>query len=188
MPTLELFVAPVRVKGLTADGSIPLDPAPADLPRVLLRRLSCLMRIELPGGVSVVRDAVIDSGAPLTIFPHKIWAADFGWEAGRDYEELSLAGGGSSAMRGRVMGHEYCYRLAVLRTPVELLGKNPSDDRLRLERLVAQLETPAENATTSTGLPSIVFGLWGNAIEGRTLRVRRLSGSDELLAHLDFDS
>ena len=173
MPVLDLFVKepePCVVKG----GILALDPPVAGLNRVLIRELSCALRVPPHPGAY---HAVLDTGAPLTIFPHWIWHHQFGWQAGRDYEELRVAG--IPALTGQVLGYRYSCRLAQLKVPVELAGRDPKGARLRLDALVCQLADTGEP-------PFILLGLWGGAFTGRRLAVELRSNSDDLQARLEF--
>jgi hypothetical protein len=163
VPSLELIVLPPDVRNLPVDGNLPLDPPFPGLDRVLLRRLQCWLRVPpIPGA----HDAVLDTGAPLTVFPHTLWNHQFRWQAGRDYDELSVAGVGT-VQQGQVLGHR------------ELAGRNPRGDRLRLDGLVCQL---ADRGSP----PYVILGLWGGVFEGRRLAVERLPASDDLAARLEF--
>lgn len=175
VPSLELFVGPPGSPTSPAAGNLDLAPPLPGLSRVLLRRLSCTLRA--PPAPGAFR-AVVDTGAPITLFPHAIWSGLFNWRAGRDYDELAVAGLGTT-LRGSVAGGRYAFRLARLRVPVELAGATPGGPRLRLDGLVCQLTDPG-------GPPYIMLGLWGNALDGRTIKVTRRPGSDDLSAQLDF--
>lgn len=174
MPALDLYAKPLRVRDLSADGNLVLDPPLPGLPRVLLRRLTCLLRVPTVPGA---REAVLDTGAPLTVFPFDVWSREYRWQAGRDYDPLSVAGV-AGVLHGQVLQHRYQCRLARLRVPVELAGRS-LNVRLRLDSLVVQLTEPG-------GPPYIILGLWGNALDGRTIQIARHPGSDELAAHLRF--
>jgi hypothetical protein len=172
---LDLFVDPLSVAGLPPGGSLNLAPPLPGLNRVLLRRLYCSLRVApIPG----VYKAVLDTGAPLTIFPYDLWHTRFNWRAGRDFDELTVAGL-TAPLTGQVLGHRFGCKLARLRVPVELAGADPKGDRLRLDALVCQL---AETG----GPPFIVLGLWGGPFTGRRLAVEPHPHSDELLARLEF--
>lgn len=174
MPALDLFVNSFPVVGLSTDGNLNLTPPIIGLNRVLLRRLYCSLRVPpIPGAY----EAVLDTGAPLTLFPHSLWYHQFGWRAGRDFDELTVAG--VSALTGQVLGHRFSCRLARLRVAVELAGRDPKGDRLRLDSLVCQL-------ADTGGPPFVILGLWGGAFTGRRLAVEPLPGSDELTARLEF--
>jgi hypothetical protein len=174
VPSLELFVDPPR-RFVPPDGNYVLDPPIPGLSRVLVRHLYCSLRVPpVPGAY----EAVLDTGAPLTIFPRSLWDHQFRWQAGRDYDELSVAGIGTT-LRGQVLGYNYSFRLARLRVPVELAGRDPRGARLRLDALVCQL-------ADTGGPPFILLGLWGGAFSGRRLAVEPQPNSDDLIAQLEF--
>lgn len=175
MPSLELIVDALDAVGLPADGNLVLDPPLPDLNRVLLRRLICWLRVpQIPGAKS----AVLDTGAPISIFPHKVWFSDFGWRAGRDYDEICVTDLGTT-FAGHVLSYRYSFRLARLRAPVILAGKNLGGDRLQLDSLVCQLTDPG-------GPRRILLGLWGGVFEDRRLVVEREPSGDDLRARLEF--
>lgn len=170
MPSLELIVEP------------PPPPAPAQFllmssvlgtGRVPIRRLWCDLRCPPRSGAYRV---VLDTGAPVTIFPHALWSGKFGWRAGRDYDELPVA---AANLHGHVAGRRYSFTLARLRVPVELAGRDLRGDRLRLDGLVCQLADPA-------GPPLTLLGLWGGAFVGRKLAVDPDPAGDDLTAALDW--
>lgn len=173
MPALDLFVsAPARL--LPTDGILVVDPPLPGLPRVLIRQLVCTLRAPPAAGAF---EAVLDTGAPLSIFPHHLWSGHFSWRAGRDYEEIAVAGGYS--LTGRVLHHRYSLRLARLRVPVVLAGTNLQGDRLTIDSLVCQLADPG-------GPPFIILGLWGGPLTNRRLAIDEEPGGDDLLARLDW--
>ncbi len=174
MPALELFVRP-PLRFIPPDGNLVLSPAIPGLNRVLIRELSCVLRVPL---ISGGYHAILDTGAPLTIFPRDLWDHQFHWQAGRDYDELSVAGIGT-ALTGQVLGYRYSCRLARLRVPVELAGRDPKGDRLRLDALVCQL-------ADAGGPPFILLGLWGGPFTGCRLAVEPQPNFDDLLARLEF--
>jgi len=174
MPALDLIVEKLDISGLPDDGNLPLYPPLTGLSRVLLRRLSCQLRVPpIPGAYK----AVLDTGAPLTIFPHKLWHDQFRWQAGRDYDDLTVAG--VPALQGQVLGHRFSFRLARLRVSVELAGRDPKGDRVRLDSMVCQL-------ADAGGPPYIILGLWGGVFTGRQLAVESQPGGDDLIARLVF--
>jgi len=174
VPALDLFVTAPRVGFLAAGGNLDLNPPVSGLNRVPLRQLVCSLRVPpIPGAY----EAVLDTGAPLAVFPHGHWYHQFGWRAGRDYDELTVAGVASPT--GQVLGHRFACRLARLRVAVELAGRDPKVDRLRLDSLVCQL-------ADAGGPPFIILGLWGGVFTGRRLVVEPQPGSDDLAARLEF--
>lgn len=173
MPVLELFVSPPNIPTLPASGNLDLSPAVPGLGRVPIRRLVCSLRVPpIPGA----REAILDTGAPLSIFPHRVLSGDYNWKAGRDYDELSVAGG---APTGQVLGFHYSFRLVRLRVPVVLSGKNLKGDRLRIDSLVCQL-------AKAGGPTFILLGLWGGVFDNRRLVIDRDPAGDELTARLEF--
>lgn len=173
MPVLDLFVgAPDSC--IVPNGEFDLVPPVPGLNRVLVRELSCSLRVPPHSGAF---KAVLDTGAPLTIFPRSLWDFHFHWQAGRDYDELTVAGVGT--LTGRVLHHHYSLRLARLRVPIELAGRDPKGDRLRLDSLVCQL-------ADTGGPPFTLLGLWGGPFAGRKLAVEPQSSSDDLYARLEF--
>lgn len=174
MPALELFVSAPDVRNLPRNGNLPIDPPLAGLDRVLLRRLTYWLRVPPHPGAY---DAVIDTGAPLTVIPREIWDHQFHWQAGRDYDDLSVPDIGTT-FRGQVLGHHYSFRLARLRVAVELAGRDPKGDRLRLDSLVCQL-------ADAGGPRYVILGLWGGPLVGRRLSVEP-QPDDDLAARLEF--
>lgn len=172
---MDLLVEQMSVAGLPAGGNLLLDPPLPGLNRVLLRRLYCWLRVPPSPGAKV---AYLDTGAPLTTFPEQVWKHDFGWRAGRDYDELAVAGTGPT-LQGQALGHRYSFTLARLRIPVELAGRDPKGPRLRLDDLVCQL-------ADANGPPFVLLGLWGGTFTGRRLAVDTLPASDDIGARLEF--
>ncbi|MBX9628626.1 MAG: hypothetical protein K2X82_32815 [Gemmataceae bacterium] len=170
MPSLELFVGPPLWPAIPQFNVV---PQVGGLGRVPLRRLYCDLRCPPHPGA---RQAVLDTGAPLTILPHAVWSGAFNWRAGRDYDELPVA---VANLHGHVAGRRYTFILARLRVPVELAGRDPRGDRLRLDDLVCQLADPA-------GPPLTLLGLWGGAFVGRKLAAEADPAGDDLAARLDW--
>ena len=170
MPSLELFVLPPAPPAVAQFDVVP--PVPG-LSRVPIRRLYCHLRCPPRSGAF---DAVLDTGAPLTVFPHAVWSGRFGWRAGRDYDELPVT---AANRHGHVAGRRYTFTLARLRVPVELAGRAPRGDRLLLDPLVCQLADPG-------GPPVTLLGLWGGAFAGRRLAVDPDPAAGDLTARLDW--
>jgi hypothetical protein len=173
LPTLDLLVEQISLAGVSGD--LLLAPPLPGLSRVLLRRLYCWLRVSPIPGAKV---AYLDTGAPLTVFPYQVWKNDFNWQAGRDYDELSVAGLGT-ALTGQVLGYRYPCRLARLRVPVEFAGRDLKGDRFRIDSLVCQL-------ADQSGPPYIILGLWGGPFVGRRLAVEPQLNSDDLQARWEF--
>jgi hypothetical protein len=175
VPSLDLFVSAPNLIGPLRGGNLDLDPPIPGLPRVLLRRLVCTLRAPpVPGAYA----AVLDTGAPLTLFPHDFWHNRFGWRAGQHFDELSVAGIGT-VLTAQVLSYRFPCRLARLRVPIELVGRDIKGDRLRLDSLVCLF--------AETGGPSfIILGLWGGAFVGSKLTIERQPNADDLQARLEF--
>jgi hypothetical protein len=175
MPALDLFVDAIEVKNLPSDGILVLNPPLPTINRVLLRRLSCILRVP---GVRGVRQAILDTASPLSVFPYHVWHGIFNWQEGHDFDELSIAGVGKT-LQGQILGHRYSCRLVHLRVAIELSGKNLKGDRLKLDSLICQLADPGN-------MPYILLGLWGGPFVGSRLVVDRMTGSDDLEARLEY--
>lgn len=174
MPTLELYVKEVRVAKIAPHGFFQLKSTFDGLNRVLLRRLTCLLR---SAGGQGIWEAIIDPGSPLTLLPYSVWSEKFNWQPGIDYDELEVDNA-DTPLTGKVRGHTFSFKLARLRVPIELIGKDLTGPRIRVESLIVQL--------LDAGPPYILIGLWGGALEGKRLSFNRLPQSDELAAKLDF--
>jgi hypothetical protein len=167
VPVLELFVRPPD-PCIAPNGNLDLSPPLPGLNRVLIRELSCSLRVPpIPGAYK----AVLDTGAPLTLFPHDLWHHRFRWRPGQHFDELSVAGL-AGPLTGHVIGRRFHCRLARLRVPVELAGRDPKGDRLRLDSLVCQLAEAGRP-------PFTILGLWGGAFVGRQLAVELQPNSDD---------
>jgi hypothetical protein len=173
VPALDLFMEPIRMAGATQAGNLPLNPSAWPLRRVPLRRLSCTLRVPpIPGA----QRAFIDTGAALSQFPHHVWANQFNWRAGRDYDELTVTG--NPPLRGQTLGFNYAFRLVRLRVPVFLGGRDLAGPRLQVDSLVTQLAEPG-------GPPFVLLGLWGGVLDGRRLGFGAASDGDPTAA-LEF--
>lgn len=175
VPSLDLIIRRLRVAGTDRDGNWPLAASPPGLPRVPVRRLIAMVRCPPHAGAYEI---VLDTGAPLSVLPSNLWAEKWGWRPGRDFDELLVVGIGSR-LRGSVAGGSYTGRLVRARVPLDLSGPT-AGPRLRLDGLIVQLADPG------CGPADPLLGLWGNALDGRSLHIDRLPGSDDLAARLDF--
>jgi hypothetical protein len=141
MPALELYVEPVRLRNMASAGDFILELPAVGLGRIPLRQLTCVLRVpRVPGA----RRAVIDTGAPLSHFPHQVWAHEFNWREGRDFDILPVVG--DPTLRGQLLGYSYTFRLARLRVPVTLAGQNLSGPRLQVDSLVTQFSSSPSRA------------------------------------------
>jgi hypothetical protein len=183
MPSLPLFVKGVRLtqrKGTPDEvtfttGILPLNPSldAPPFPRVLIRRLSCVVRCPpAPGAV----DAILDTGAPITVFPQYVWNDQFKWKAGIHYEECAIDGLGTFVDAQR-LSHAYHCRIVRLKVPIVIAGASLSADRLRIDNLIAQL-------AEVNGPKFSVLGLWGGVFTNRKLEIQSILQSDEISASL----
>jgi hypothetical protein len=174
LPRIELISQAVTLPGTTADGDWPLATPLPDLRRIPLRRLTCFLRVP---PISGAKRAIIDTGAPLSLFPHQVWAGDFGWREGRDFDVLPVAG--NPPLIGQALSYRYAFRLARLRVTITLAGRGLSGPRLQVDSLVTQLAEPG-------GPPFILLGLWGGVLDGRRLAFGTAPDGDPSAA-LDWD-
>ena len=157
MPRIELVTQPMTPPGTTVNGDWPLAAPSRGLRRIPLRRLTCFLRVPpIPGA----KRAIIDTGAPLTYFPHQVWANEFNWREGRDFDILPVVG--NPPLVGQTLSSLYAFRLARLRVPIFLAGRDLTGPRLQIDSLVTQLCEPG-------GPPVILLGLWGGVLDGRRL-------------------
>lgn len=157
MPALDLYVDTVRLGVSAPTGDYRIAPTTRGVGRIPLRQLSCALRVPpIPGA----KRAIIDTGAPLSLFPHHTWANEFRWREGRDFDVLPVAG--DPPLTGRVLSHRYAFRLARLRVPITLAGRDLAGPRLQVDSLVTQLAEPG-------GPAFILLGLWGGVLDGRRL-------------------
>ncbi len=61
---------------------------------------------------------------------------------------------GNAPLVGQTLGFRYSFRLARLRVPIFLAGRDLAGPRLQIDSLVTQLAEPG-------GPPVILLGLWG---------------------------
>jgi hypothetical protein len=157
------------------DGVLPLSVPFANPPfhRVRNFRLFCNFRVP---PVSGAWEAILDSGAPLSLIPRRRWRDEFRWRDGVHYDVCEFAGLGP-LLDAQLLNASYHCRIVRLKVPVEISGPHPRDPRFRVENLIAQLpETDHPRLT--------VFGLWGGVFEGRQLHVDRRPNSDDLAARM----
>lgn len=174
MPALDLYVEPIRLGGSAPTGEYRIAPTTREVERVPLRQLSCLLRVPpIPGA----KRAILDTGAPLSHFPHQVWANEFNWREGRDFHVLPVAG--NPPLVGQTLGFRYSFRLVRLRVPVVLAGRDLTAPRLQVDSLVTQLAEPG-------GPPFILLGLWGGVLDGRRLSFGTATDAD-MTAALEWD-
>ena len=93
-------------------------PGARPVPRVQLR---CLLRVP---GTPIPRDAILDTGAPLTCFPERIWQP---FREGVDFEWCPFAPG-VQPPAGQMAGWRFTFRMARFLVPLAARSKhNPVD-------------------------------------------------------------
>jgi hypothetical protein len=138
-------------------------------------RLFCNFRVPpVPGAW----EAVLDTGAPLSLIPRERWRDQFCWREGVHFEVCDFAGLGPF-IDSQLLSHAFRCRIVRLKVPVEVSGPNPRDPRFRIDNLIAQLPEGDHPRLT-------VFGLWGGVFEGRRLIVDRTAGGDDLTARFEW--
>jgi hypothetical protein len=128
-------------------------------------QLQCLVR--LPGSL-LPQDGIIDTGAPLTTVPERLWS---GLQAGTDYEWLTFPPG-TPLPAGVMARWRYTFRLARFLAPVTLMDYATAVDRPDVVAAFADGNPPA----AGRGLPPVVVGLWGGLLEGGAVAVDRTPG------------
>lgn len=145
------------------------------LVHVLNLRLSCNYRIpRVPG----VREAILDTGAPLSLIPRWLWRDQFNWREGVHFDVCHFVGLGPW-LDAQLLGTSFRCRIVRLKVPVEVAGTNLRGPRFSVENMIAQL--PEADAPTFT-----LFGLWGGVFDGRRLVVDRVPTADALTARFEW--
>lgn len=138
---------------------------PTSSPLVIpLPQFRCLAR--LPGSF-LPRDAIIDTGSPLTWVPEAIWDK---LTEGIDYEVLPWSSG-FTPPTSRTAGWNFTYRIARLLGPIELFHLSSNATLVR-DRVIVQLtdgNPPVRSQNNSP--PRIVIGLYGGLLTGARLHV-----------------
>ncbi len=157
MPTLPLstYYPPVSLRVDEPSGT-PLA--------IRLPQFRCLARI---AGVFLPRDAIIDTGSPLSWMPEGIWKR---LSEGSDYEVLPWASG-FVPPPGRTAGWNFTFRIARLLRPLALFNMT-SNTELARDRVIVQLTDGDPPAFARSNNPlRLVIGLWGGILEGTSLRI-----------------
>jgi hypothetical protein len=140
----------------------PVSDPNGNLVSILRPQFRCLVR--LPGSL-LPQDGVLDTGAPLTCVPERLWS---GLRDGTDFEWLSFAPG--TPLPTGLMGNwTYTFRLARFLAPVVLMDYTTAVDRLDVIAALATGNPPPQGQA----LPPIVIGLWGGLLEGGKVAVGR---------------
>ena len=157
MPALPLstYYSPSPLRVDEPNGAARVIPLP---------QFRCLVRLP---GVLLPRDAVIDTGSPLTWMPEAIWSR---FQPGIDYEWLPWSSG-FSPPAGRTAGWNFTFRMARFLQPVSLFHLNSREELVRT-RVIAQFaDGNPPSAALSNAPPRVVIGLWGGLLEGTNLRI-----------------
>ena len=172
MPTLPLTTytaaSPLRVNEPTG--------APLAIP---LPQFRCLARI---AGVFLPRDAIIDTGSPLSWMPEGIWKR---LSEGSDYEVLPWASG-FVAPPGRTAGWNFTFRIARLLRPLALFNMTSNTELVR-DRVIVQLTDGNPPAFARSNNPlRVVIGLWGGILEGTSLRIATDAATGHVAGALEW--
>ncbi len=152
------------------------DPHPVSLPfrwpdtsgaALTNERLWCHLYV---GRLPFDFEAVVDTGAPCTIFPLKMWR-----RFATHIEWLDFASG-PSMRRGTLAGKEYHFRLG--RVAVRLAGRDETPILLPVE-VVAQFEQFDPSKTDDERLTHTLIGTQFGPLEGRFLVVSPRRGHSE---------
>ncbi len=135
----------------------------------------CLL--EVPGFL-LPRDAIIDTGAPLTIFPQKVW---FQFRAGIDFDFLPFVG--SNPPAARIAGWQFTFQIARFRVPLALLDAGLST-RVPRPGVIAQFAIGDPPGWRS--LPPVLVGLWGGLLEDGRLGIARSAGPPRVTGELIY--
>lgn len=185
MPALPLIIRGLDLTQRTGQpdevrfdkGILPLSAPLSNptLPRVRHFRMYCNFRVP---PVSGMFEAILDTGAPLSLIPRERWRDQFNWREGVHFDVCDFAGLGP-LLDAQLLSHAYRCRIVRLKVPVEVAGPHPRDPRFRIDNLVAQFpETDHPRLT--------VFGLWGGVFEVRRLVVDRTPNGDDLTARFEW--
>jgi hypothetical protein len=185
MPSLPLIVRGITLtqrRGQPGEvefphGVLPLASPLADPPFSRVRALRVLCNYRVPP-VSGVREAILDTGAMLSLFPRELWRDQFRWREGVHFDVCDFAGLGS-VFDAQLLGTGYRCRIARLRVPVEVASPTPNGPRFRVDNMITQLADDNDPKLT-------LFGLWGGVFENRRLAVERPLPTDDLTARLEW--
>jgi hypothetical protein len=125
----------------------------------------CLL--EVPGFL-MPRDAVIDTGSPLVIFPRAIWVH---CQEGRDYEWLPFDG--PTPPPGRVLGWQFTFRIARFLVPLAVMDTQLTTSVPRPGVIAAFAGGDPPASPGRKALPPVIVGLWGGVLEASRIAVER---------------
>jgi hypothetical protein len=141
---------------------VPVSGPTGGAVNIPLTQFRCL--VEVPGYL-FPQDAIIDTGAPLIVFPESIWNR---FQPGVDFDFLPFAG--ASSPPARVAGWTFTYQFARFRGPLALLDTGLTT-RVPRPDVIAQFATGDPPGWRSS--PPILIGVWGGLLEGGRLGIDR---------------
>lgn len=169
MPTLRLTTAQwANAFDVVATGG------PLSVPQVQFR---CFVRF--PNSL-LPKDAVIDTGAPLTFVPEDVWRP---LRPGMDYEWLPFVPGAVPPL-ARLAGWQFAFEMARFLGPVSLLDYATEVPRPGVIAAFATGNPRPQSARQS--LPPIVIGLWGGLLEGGSIGISRDPATGRARGELAF--
>ncbi len=144
-----------------------------------ISQFRCLAR--LPASF-LPRDAIIDTGSPLTLMPEAMWRL---FRPGVDYELLPWSSGFTPPL-GRTAGWNFTFRLARFLQPIILFNLTTRTELTR-DHVVAQFAVGNPPAfARSNAPPRVVIGLWGGLLEGTSLRIATDAATGHVAGALDW--
>lgn len=161
-----------------------VSPLRADEPtgaaRVIpLPQFRCLAR--LPGSF-LPRDAIIDTGSPLTWMPEAIWDR---LSEGIDFEVLPWSSG-FLPPTGRTAGWNFTFRMARFLQPLALFNLTTNTELVR-DRVIVQLTDGNPPSLARSNAPAVVvIGLWGGLLEGTSLRIATDAATGRVAGALEW--
>jgi hypothetical protein len=172
MPSLRLSTyqppSPLRVDEPTG--------TPLTIP---LPHFRCLARIT---GALLPRDAILDTGSPLSWIPEEIWSR---LSEGTDYEVLPWSSG-FVPPPGRTAGWNFTYRIARLLQPLALFNLTSNTELVR-DQVIVQLTDGNPPIPSGSQKPAIVIiGLWGGILENTNLRISTDPASGHVIGSLEW--
>jgi hypothetical protein len=134
--------------------------------------------MRLPG-VPGIQEAVVDTGAPLTIIPYSLVKR---LREGTDFEWLPLTAGARPRF-GRVLGWQFSFQVARFLLPLTL-----TDYTTRIDRagVIAQFATTDPPAARGRSTHPIILGLWGGVLEGGRVAIDCDPATSSVVGAIEF--
>ena len=162
--------------------TLPLDPVPVKTPDgsgLIIPRPQFRCLVRLPNTL-MPRDAIIDTGSPLSLFPRGIWDK---FQEGRDFEWLPFQLG-YIPIPSRIAGWSFSYRMARMLQKMSLFDMQ---SELLRESIIAQFAEGNPPAPPGSKRPPyIVLGLWGGVLEDTNLRIQTDPGTGQVAGTLEW--